>query len=1047
MLISEISIQRPVFTTMVTVGMMALGLLGAKKLGVDLFPDVAFPIAAVTTVYKGAAPEEVEQLVTKPIEEVVSAINGVDNVRSYSRDSASVVVVEFKLETDVKSAASDVREKIAAIRAKLPKGIDEPVVERVDPSALPILTYAVSSSRGSAATRKLVEDLIKPKIEAIDGVAAVRVMGGREREIEIEVDRNALESIHMGLDQLANMLTISGTDVPGGHLSMGLSEVSIKTVSRFENLDELRQVVIGTGPGGSQVRLGDVAKIVDGYKDVDTITRLNGVDAVAFEVQKQGGSNTVAIADNVYKTIGRLEKVLPPDVKIQNAIDAANHIRRDIHNVTEALILGGLMAVFVIFIFMLDWRSTLISALALPTSVVSTFFIMWLLGFSFNMMSLLGLSLAIGLLIDDAVVVRENIFRHMEAGESAINAARKGTAEIGLAVMATTFAIVAVFVPIAFMQGIVGRFFKQFGLTVAASVLVSLFISFTLDPMMSARVMKPIAPGHHASLYKHRVYGPILRMFDAMNEAYRSLLVWALSHRKTVVALAVGLFAASLMLMPFMGKEFFSPGDRGEFRISLELPARASLAESELVTRKAEETIRQNKYVRNLYTQVGVGGEVHKARIRVYTTKAEERPEATQRQIQEDIRKRLATLPALRFNIADIGLIEGGDQELPITLYVRGDDYEKLKEVAKETLKVVSSVNGVADADMSYRSGKPEYVIKPDRARVADLGIDALSIGRQVRLAIEGEPILKYRDGDKDYDVRLRLSKSDLENEAAVSELTLVARPNPLGPPSAPRLVKISDVADVKLAVGPSTIERMNRQRQIIITANVSGRSLGVIVGEIETKLKAMKMPEGFTYAFGGQTERMKETFSNMGLALLIAIVFIYLVLASQFESFIHPFTIMVTLPLAIVGALLGLFLANYSIGMPAMIGIVLLMGLVTKNAILLIDYANTLRSRGYEMVDALLLAGPVRLRPILMTSAAMVLGMLPNVFSTGESAALQGPMSLAVIGGVITSTFLTLIVVPVIYVWMDRFTLKGRHEKEPAVNVQVEEAKASMKE
>jgi multidrug efflux pump subunit AcrB len=851
----------------------------------------------------------------------------------------------------------------------------------------------------------------------------------------------------MGLDQLANVLSISGTDVPGGRLAIGLSEVSVKTVSRFESLDELRQVVIASGPGASQVRLADVAQVIDGYKDADTITRLNGLDAVAFEVQKQGGSNTVAIADNVYKTISKLEKVLPPDVKIQNAIDAARHIRRDIDNVTEALILGGLMAVFVIFLFMLDWRSTFISALALPTSVVTTFFVMWLLGFSFNMMSLLGLSLAIGLLIDDAVVVRENIFRHMEAGENPINAARKGTAEIGLAVMATTFAIVAVFVPIAFMQGIVGRFFKQFGLTVAAAVMVSLFISFTLDPMMSARVMKPIAPGHHAALYKHRVYGRILRMFDAMNDAYRALLVWALSHRKTVVAMSVALFIGSLSLMPFMGKEFFSPGDRGEFRISLELPARASLAETELVTKKAEEIIRQNKYVRNLYTQIGVGGEVHKARVRVYTTPAKERPEATQRQIQEDIRKRLAAVPALRFNIADIGLIEGGDQELPITLYVRGDDYEKLKDIAKETLKIVSETNGVADADMSYRSGKPEYVLKPDRARVADLGIDALSIGRQVRLAIEGEPILKYRDGDKDYDVRLRLSKSDLKNEDAVSQIALMARANPQLPSILPRLVKISDVADVKQAVGPSTIERMNRQRQIIVTANVSGRSLGVIVGDIEARLKGLELPDGFSFAFGGQTERMKETFSNMGLALLVAIVFIYLVLASQFESFIHPLTIMVTLPLAIVGALLGLFLANYSIGMPAMIGIVLLMGLVTKNAILLIDYTNTLRSRGYEMIDALLLAGPVRLRPILMTSAAMVLGMLPNVFSTGESAALQGPMSLAVIGGVITSTFLTLIVVPVIYVWMDRFTLKSSRHGEPAVNVQIEEAKTSFKE
>ncbi|MFZ5468290.1 MAG: efflux RND transporter permease subunit [Myxococcota bacterium] len=1042
MFLSDVSIKRPVFTTMVTVGLMTLGLLATRNIGVDLFPDVSFPIVAVTTLYPGAGPQEVEQLVTKPIEEAVASASGVEEVRSYSRDSVSTVVIMFKLEADVKAAASDVREKIALIRAKLPRDVHDPLIQRVDPTAIPVLTYAVASNRSPGETRRWVEDTLKPRFEAVNGVASVKVSGGQEREIHVYFRARALEQLGLSMAQVSSQITSEGFDLPGGRVVEGAQELNVKTAARYRSLNELRGLVIATTQEGAQVHLSDVAEVVDGFKEVRSRNLLDGQEAVTLEIQKQGGSNTVAICDAVYRVIDGLKASggLPPDVKLIKAVDASVFIRQNVADVTEAIVFGGAMAILVIFLFMLDWRSTLISALALPTSVVTTFLVMWWLGFTFNMMSLLAISLAIGLLIDDAVVVRENIFRHMERGEDPITAARKGTSEIGLAVMATTFTIVAVFVPVAFMGGLVGRMFRQFGLTVAAAVLVSLFISFTLDPMMSARVMKPIAHGHQERLRHTFLLGSILRAFEALDRYYRGLLEWALQRKKTVVFGALALFLGSLMLTPLMGKEFFAPQDRGEFRILLELPAGTSLAKTTEVTQAVEQRVRQHPEVRRFFTALAPNEEANKSSIRVYTSKKNER-RATQMQIQEDLRQRLKGIePGLLVTIADIQFIDGPAVEMPITLNVRGEDYAQLQRVATQALEVMKSVRGVKDADMSFRGGKKETSIVINRPAANDLGVSVGVLAQTVRFAVEGEVVAKFRDGERDHDVRIQLHPEDLPNAQALSQLTVPATGRRLGalvgssPLAAmaamgPRLVRLGEVATLTPTTGPATIERMNRQRQIILTANVADRSLGDAVADIEAKLATLEGTQGIEFVHGGATQRMQETFANMGMALLVAILFIYFVLASQFESFIHPLTIMLALPLAMVGAFLLLFLVNQPIGMPAMIGIILLMGLVTKNAILLVDYTHELRQRGLGLTQALLTAGPTRLRPILMTSAAMVLGMLPTAISTSEGSEFRAPMSVAVIGGVITSTFLTLLVVPVVYTWLDRFTSKSRQQ------------------
>lgn len=1041
MFLSDVSIKRPVFTAMVTIGLMTLGLISAGRIGVDLFPDVAFPVVVVTTVYPGAGPEEIEREVSKPIEEVVSSINGIDRVRSFSRDSVSIVMAEFKLETDVKAAATDVRERMAILRPKLPDDIQEPLIQRFDPASMPIMTYVVSSNRHPSETRELSEDVVKPLIEAVDGVASVTVVGGLEREVKVRLRRDRLEALGLPISQVAQNLGMEGFDLPAGRVENATTELSVKTEGRFRSLDELRNLVVASLGDGAQVRLQDIADVESGFKDVRIKPLLDGKDAVALEIQKQSGTNTVAVADHVYKAIAKAEKVLPADVKLLKTVDGSVFIRRNIDDVKHEIIFGGLMAILVIFLFMLDWRSTLISSLSLPTSVVTTFLVMWYMGFTFNMMSLLGLSLSIGLLIDDAVVVRENIFRHMEMGKDRVTASRDGTNEIGLAVMATTFTIVAVFVPVGFMGGMVGKMFKEFGLTVAAAVLVSLFVSFTLDPMMSANVMKPIEPGHHHKLKKHRIFGPIVRFYDSMDTFYRNVLAWALGHKKTVVALAALLFVGSMMLTKFMGTEFVSLQDRGEFKVALETPAGSSIAWTETVTREAEAAVRRaSPHVKSLYTTIAPGENANKATIRVYATKAVDRRPVTQWDIEGAVRKELAAIPNIKFAVSDLGLIEGGE-ESPIALALVGDDYGALEGYAKQVLAAIEKVPGVADPDMSFRSGKPETSIRVDRNKAADLGVSVGVIGQTLRLAVEGNVVAKLSDPREDIDIRLQLAPDDRATVEDLGALTVPATLRRMGgqgrpmtqaqqmAAQMPRYVPIRDVADVVSGSGPSTIERENRRRQIMITANLDGRSLGDVVKDVEAKLAAIQAPPGVAYRFSGQTERMQETFANMGLALGVAILFIFFVLASQFESIIHPFTIMVALPLAIVGAFLALFLAGANIGMASMIGVILLMGLVTKNAILLIDYANELRGHGKGMIDALLEAGPTRLRPILMTSAAMVLGMMPSAMSKAEGSEFRSPMAIAVIGGVIASTFLTLLVVPVVYTWMDRFTSRGRAE------------------
>jgi hydrophobe/amphiphile efflux-1 (HAE1) family protein len=1027
MWISDTSIKRPVFATMVIMSFMVLGIVSMTRLGIDLFPEVNFPFVNVAVVYPGAGPEEVESLVVRPIEDAVAGINGVKRVISTSTEGVARVGIELRLEVDPQAATAEVREKVAAIRGLLPRDIEDPTIQRFDVAALPIMTFAVGSSQPSDVTRRQVEDDLKPLLEQIDGVAAVQVNGGEVREIQINLDPRRLEALGLPLSQVAGKLAAENLDVPGGQVKGHGRSIALRTKGEFETVSEIDNVILRSD-AGSTVRLRDVGSVIDGYEDKRSTTRLNGSDAVSFSIQKQSGANTVEIADRVEATLQRLSPSFP-QLQIRPVHNDAEFIKENVADVRSHIIFGGVMAVVIIFVFMRDWRSTLISALALPTSVIATFFFMWAVGFTINMMTLMALSLVIGILIDDAVVVRENIYRHMEHGEDPFTAARKGTAEIGLAVMATTFTILAVFLPVGFMTGIVGQFFKSFALTIAFAVSMSLLVAFTLDPMLSSRFVRYIPPEERQQSRLGRVLEAWGRFYDRVDRHYHGVLAWAIERPWRVLGIAAAVFVASLSTLAVIGTEFVPVEDRGQYEINVELPPGTSFEQGVELVAAIEERVQALPEVRQIFSTVGVNGDPLLANLRVRTTPKTERQRGLI-EIKDDTRRRLADIPLVQAVVTDPEFMQGAPSQAPVSVYVRGDDIEALQRLSDEITTKIAQVPGTVDVDSTLESGQPEMVARVNRALAADLGLDVSSIAMQLRGMVEGVVPTKLRDGDKEYDIRVRLAPEFRNDFAALARAPIYS--------ASGALVRTSDVATMEPGVGPTSIEREQRRRQAKIDVELANRSLGEVTADIATVMNGVTLPPNFEWGFLGDVELMQESAAAMGLALMLATAFIYIVLASQFESFFEPLLIMLSLPLAVVGALLAILVTGHNLGMPPMIGMVMLMGLVTKNAILLIDLTNHyVRDAGKSVKEAILLAGPIRLRPILMTTMAMILGMLPSALGQGQGAEFRAPISIATIGGLVTSTALTLVVVPVAYLLLHRFLERFRAwRRNPAATV-----------
>lgn len=1009
--LSEIAVKRPVFTVMVTVALMVLGIMGYKNLGTDLFPDVSFPVVSVTVPYPGAAPGEVEQLVTKPLEDAIVSLNGIDRLKTYSREGASQVVVIFKLDVDIQQAATEVRERVAQTRYKLPTETKEPIISRIDVGAAAVVTYTLEGGgRSLSETAKFARDVVKPSLEQVEGVASINVLGGAEREVHVDLDMARVDALRLSPIAILQQLKAQNLNVPAGHFDEGTKEISVRTVGELTTVEQIRETIVATTADGSSVRLRDVATVEDGYEELRTRIRTNGQPAVSFDVVKQSGKNTVAVSDAVKEKLATLERTFPAGYKTSVIVDQSKFIRENAHEVEIAIVFGGAMAILVILVFMLDLRSTLISSVALPTSVVSTFFVMYALHFTLNMMTLLALSLAIGLLIDDAVVVRENISKHLERGVDPKTAALEGTREISLSVLATTLTIVAVFLPVAFMSGIVGQFFRQFGLTITAAVLVSLFVAFTLDPMLSSRFSK--AHVHGAKDPFLPIKRPFLWVFESIEGLYRRVLAFSLSHKLVV---GIGAFLALFSIGPvagLMGNEFVNSEDRGQFVLEAELPAGTKLDETARLSLPAEKALLEDPRFVTVLSTLGRNAEVNKVHWRIVTVPKSDRTVGIDA-LKDHARKvAFAALPGAKITVTDPPFVEGANTEAPIMIQVRGATYEELAPLARKFESAMKGIPGIADLQVKYSPGQPELRVGVDRDKAARAGMPVAQIALALRAAVEGDEAGKMRQGKDEVPIKVRLRQSD---RSTVGEVLRMTVQTPQGP------MALEDLATVERGEGPSVIEREDRERQIMIWASTKGRSLGEIVPELGAAFGKIEMPPGSSYHYDGQIRQMTETNGSMGAAMGLGIVFIYLILASQFESFVHPLTIMLTLPLGFVGAFYALFVTERTMAMGAMIGIILLMGLVTKNAILLLDRALVrVREHGETPLQAILEAGPERLRPILMTSAAMILGMLPTAISDGEGSEFRSPMAIAVIGGVISSTILSLVVVPVVYLTVE---------------------------
>jgi HAE1 family hydrophobic/amphiphilic exporter-1 len=1013
--LSAISIRRPVFTAMLAVAILVLGLMGFQRLGSDLFPDVSFPAVVVTVPYPGASPVEVETLVMKPLEDSVISLNGIDRVRSFSREGSGQLLVMFHLGVDVAEAASEVRERISQVRYQLPDETREPSIQRFDVSSAPVLTYTLRGEGSLSVLREYADDVLRPAVEQVPGVAAVDVRGGAKREVRVELDRARLDALELTPGAVVRQLRAENLNVPAGHFDEGEREISVRTLAEFQNIEHVRDTIVATARDGSSVRLRDIARVLDGFEDVRSRSRVNGQEAVTLEIRKQSGQNTVAVAKGTKAAMLELEKAFPAGVTASLIIDQARFIEGNIKQVEEDIVFGGLMAVLVILIFMLDLRSTLISAVALPTSVIGTFFVMYVLGYTLNMMTLLAMSLAIGLLIDDAVVVRENIFKHLEQGKPPRQAALDGTAEVALSVLATTATIVAVFMPIAFVEGMVGQFFRQFGITISAAVIISTFVAFTLDPMLSSRFAASADQKKHTFDWLKR---PFEWVHLQMDLTYRVLLAWSLRNKLIVGALAIGSLFFMGYVMGLTGQEFVNAEDRGQFVVEAELPAGTSLEETARVAENVEKEMLSHPEIRVVFATLGASGQVNKVNWRVVTSTKLERTESLT-ELKEVARQAAQKLVGARISVTDPAFVEGAATEAPIMINVRGEKYAEIERVTHGIEKILRATPGVGDIQVRHSPGRPELSVSIDRVRAADRGLSAAEIAMALRTAIEGEEAGKLRqEGQKqDIPIRVRLDERYRGDAATLANLSLSTARGP---------VKLGDVVNIERSVGPQVIERENRYRQVTIWATPIGRPLGDVAAEFQPRIAELELAAGMSIFYDGQLRLMNENNQAMGLALMLGVVFIYIVLASQFESFIHPLTIMVTLPLALVGGILGLFLTRNTLAMGALIGMILLMGLVTKNAILLVDRAIVrVRDRGESPLQAILEAGPERLRPILMTSAAMTLGMLPTAISNAEGSEFRAPMAIAVIGGVISSTLLSLVVVPVFYLTIEN--IKGR--------------------
>jgi HAE1 family hydrophobic/amphiphilic exporter-1 len=1019
--LAEICIRRPVFATMLIMALVVIGGFCYSLLGVDLFPKVDFPTVTVTTTLPGASPEEVETEITKKVEEAVNTISGIDELRSVSSEGISQVFVTFILERDAAEAAQDVRDRVGRIVGNLPREIDPPLIEKLDPDAQPVMSVAVSAGRPAREITELADKQIKQQIESLNGVGQVRFIGDRRREIQIWLDPDKLLSYGLTINEVRHALSTQNIEIPGGRIEAGVQELTLRTLGRVKQVEDLEQIVLKV-VNGSPVRVSDIGSVEDGVQEPRSLARLNGKEAVVMEVRKQSGTNTLAVVQEVKNRLQEIKSLLPPDLQIQVVRDQSQYIQNSFDAVQEHLLLGGFFAALVVLFFIGNWRATIISAIAIPTSIISTYTLMWMMGFTLNNMTMLALTLSVGIVIDDAVVVLENIFRFIEEKNiEPMRAAREATADIGLAVMATTFSLVIIFLPVAFMGGIVGRFMSSFGFTSAFSIMVSLLVSFTLTPMLCARFLKQTGR-NQGSVHSAKTG----RFYSWIERSYVVMLEWSMKHRATTSSIAVGVILSIVPLFLLTGKDFLPQDDQNQFEVVVRAPDGTSLEGSKALVEQLERDLKALPGLHSILTSIGADSQqrVNYASLFIQLVPLDQRKE-TQSELMQEARRLLARYSRdLRIAVNYPAAISGGGVANADLLYtIRGPELDQLKEYSEDIRNTLKTIPGVVDVDTTLEVGKPELRAHINRSKAADLGISVETIASSLRTMVAGEEVSSFQEGDDRYDIRLRVARENRNNAATLARLYI---PSPMA-----GNVQLNNIVTLDEGVGPAQIDRHSRQRQVTISANIEkGQSLSEVLAQIEPQVAAMNLVPAYQTGLQGRSRELGRAGQAFLVAFILSFIFMYMILAAQFESFLHPITILLSLPMAIPFALLSLIVFGQTLNIFSSLGILMLFGVVKKNSILQIDHMNNLRHEGVPRYQAIIQACRDRLRPILMTTFALVAGMLPMALGQGVGSGVRRSVAIIVIGGQMLCLLLTLLAIPVAYSLFDDVARSPRWER-----------------
>ncbi len=1028
---ARLAVTRPVLTSMIVLSLVILGAFSYLRLGVDLIPGIDFPVVTVVTTYPGAGPEEVENEVTEPIEDAISTIANLESLLSYSQDNVSIVIIEFAYGVDADLVAIDVKDKVDAIRATLPDDVQPSTIQKLDITAMPIVELALSGPQSLATLYDIADRTLRDRLSQVEGVASVSVIGGREREVEVRVHPDRLRAYGLAINDVAGLVGAGSMTIPAGRITQPDAEFAVRVAGEYASIDEIENLPVPL-PRGGRVRLGDVATVVAGFEDQRELARFNGQPTVSISLQKRSDANTVAAADGVFAVMEELRAQLPPGAELRVARDYSRFIRDSIRDTVWAIIIGIALTTLVLFLFLHSWRGTVVAGLAMPATIVATFLAVDQLGFTINVMTLMGLGITVGILVTNTIVVLENIYRHLDAGADPKVAAEEGTTEVGVAVLASALTNVVVFTPIAFMQGIIGQFFFAFGLTVVFATAISVLISFTLAPMLAAKVLRTFETereeeeGRLAPLWKRFDRG-----YDVLETDYRKVLTWILARPRNSWAVvgttgAIVLVAGSIQIA-FVGGEFMPAQDEGVVDVTLELPPGTPIERTAAVAERAERLLGQAPEVTDVLMTIGSGGggflSVSGGVNQVALTVTVESDEPTESFLPR-IRELLAVLPDAEVTAALGQSMGGGAGNAPLQVLVKGPDQGRLEELAQRATEVVNTVPGLVDVENSIEDPRPQVVLRPRREILTEYGLTVAQVGGSLRTSIEGATAGVYREDGEERDIRVRLAETSRNQVDQLGDLQIRTRAG---------MVPTATLGDLGVEGGETTILRDQKQRTVQINAQIGSGSLTGLAAEIQAGLDAMAFPPGYSYEITGEFEIFQESLTEMGKALILAIILTYVVLAMIMESYVHPVTIMLTLPLGAVGSVLAFFLTGNRLNIFSMMALIMLVGIVVNNAILILDYTQLLRSRGMSLHDALMKAAPARLRPIIMTNVATAIALVPQALATGSGRFFQVPMAVVTIGGVLAAAVFTLFLIPVIYVGFDRFTSAGHREVELA--------------